>query len=185
MPLITVDDTGAQRGSTYGAVDRGATAERSGAVDEPRRLRKVMIAGAILMACGVALAAFSSATVAANPTRDGMTLVAVDETGEETPSFHKSMIAKPSASLSEYPEGWFWDDDWSWPTCSDGDSIVSKRCESTSCNPDMWCSSWFTWWLCPGGSKPLVTCSDSSGSTYNVVGDCEDDCECNDDDYCE
>jgi len=46
-------------------------------------------------------------------------------------------------------------------------------------------SSWFTWWLCPGGSKPLVTCSDSSGSTYNVVGDCEDDCECNDDDYCE
>ena len=38
-----------------------------------------------------------------------------DSTGEDTLSFHKTMVNKPSASLSEYPEGWFWDDDWVRP----------------------------------------------------------------------
>ena len=68
-----------------------------------------------------------------------------------------------------------------FPTCSrSSDTVISRRCESTSCNPPFWCGSWWTswiWFLCPGGSKPLIRCNDATdGSAYNIVGDCVNDC---------
>ena len=77
----------------------------------PGLCQQVMVVGAIVMVVG-AIASLSSSAVATNPKRQGMSMVAIDSTDEQT--FHKAMKSKPSSSLADYPEvpGWFWDDDW-------------------------------------------------------------------------